>query len=136
MSSYPHSFPLRLTTDLSNTLHSASLSTGITKSDLIRVALNKFLVELSQSGITEAIAKIKGSWYELSCWSSSQYSFWEGVIWVLFLTRRLQYLTADYNDEYSAGFIRNKLKDVSSTRKLITSLSVLDKHHRDDPRDY
>ena len=54
----------------------------------------------------------------------------------LFLTRRLQYLTADYNDEYSAGFIRNKLKDVSSTRKLITSLSVLDKHHRDDPRDY
>jgi hypothetical protein len=60
MSSYPHSFPLRLTTDLSNTLHSASLSTGITKSDLIRVALNKFLVELSQSGITEAIAKIKG----------------------------------------------------------------------------
>ena len=54
MSSYPHSFPLRLTTDLSNTLHSASLSTGITKSDLIRVALNKFLVELSQSGITEA----------------------------------------------------------------------------------
>jgi predicted DNA-binding protein len=61
MSSYPHSFPLRLNTDLSNTLHSASLSTGITKSDLIRVALNKFLVELSQSGITEAIAKIKGS---------------------------------------------------------------------------
>ena len=54
----------------------------------------------------------------------------------LFLTRRLQYLTADYNDEYSAGFIRHKLKDVSSTRKLITSLSVLDKHHRDDPRDY
>ena len=54
----------------------------------------------------------------------------------LFLTRRLQYLTADYNDEYSAGFIRNKLKDVSSTRKLITSLAVLDKHHRDDPRDY
>ena len=54
----------------------------------------------------------------------------------LFLTRRLQYLSADYNDEYSAGFIRNKLKDVSSTRKLITSLSVLDKHHRDDPRDY
>lgn len=54
----------------------------------------------------------------------------------LFLTRRLQYLTADYNDDYSAGFIRNKLKDVSSTRKLITSLSVLDKHHRDDPRDY
>ena len=54
----------------------------------------------------------------------------------LFLTRRLQYLTADYNDEYSAGFIRNKLKDVSSTRKLITSLSVLDKHHRDDPCDY
>ena len=54
----------------------------------------------------------------------------------LFLTRRLQYLTADYNDDFSAGFIRNKLKDVSSTRKLITSLSVLDKHHRDDPRDY
>jgi hypothetical protein len=54
----------------------------------------------------------------------------------LFLTRRLQYLSADYNDDYSAGFIRNKLKDVSSTRKLITSLSVLDKHHRDDPRDY
>ena len=61
MSSYPRSFPLRLTTNLSNTLHSASLSTGITKSDLIRVALNKFLVELSQSGISEAIAKIKGS---------------------------------------------------------------------------
>ena len=54
----------------------------------------------------------------------------------LFLTRRLQYLIADYNDEYSAGFIRNKLKDVSSTRKLITSLSVLDKQHKDDPRDY
>jgi len=54
----------------------------------------------------------------------------------LMLVRRLQWLSADCNDEYSAGFIRNKLKDVSSTRKLITSLSVLDKHHRDDPRDY
>ena len=54
----------------------------------------------------------------------------------LFLTRRLQYLIADYNDDYSAGFIRNKLKDVSSTRKLITSLSVLDKEYIGDPRDY
>ena len=54
----------------------------------------------------------------------------------LFLTRRLQYLIADYNDDYSAGFIRNKLKDVSSTLKLISSLSVLDKEYIGDPRDY
>ena len=54
----------------------------------------------------------------------------------LMLFRRLQWLSAECNDEYNAGFIRNKLKDVSSTRKLITSLSVLDKHHRDDPREY
>ena len=54
----------------------------------------------------------------------------------LMLFRRLQWLSAECNDEYNAGFIRNKLKDVSSTRKLISSLAVLDKHHRDDPRDY
>ena len=53
----------------------------------------------------------------------------------LFLTRRLQYLIADYNDYYSAGFIRNKLKDVSSTRKLISSLKCLHKNYIEDPRD-
>ena len=53
----------------------------------------------------------------------------------LMLVRRLQYLCADCNDEYSAGFIRNKLKDVSSTRKLISSLKCLHKNYIEDPRD-
>jgi predicted DNA-binding protein len=60
MPSYPHSFPLRLSTDLSNTLHSASISTGITKSDIIRMSINKFLSELNASGVNEALAKLKG----------------------------------------------------------------------------
>jgi predicted DNA-binding protein len=53
-------FPLRLSTDLSNTLHKASLSTGITKSDIIRMSINKFLSELNASGINETLARLKG----------------------------------------------------------------------------
>jgi hypothetical protein len=53
----------------------------------------------------------------------------------LMLFRRLQWLSAECNDEYNAGFIRNKLKDVSSTRKLISSLKCLHKNYIEDPRD-
>jgi hypothetical protein len=54
----------------------------------------------------------------------------------LMLFRRLQYISADFNDEYNASFIRNKLKDVSSTRKLISSLKCLHKNYIEDPREY
>jgi hypothetical protein len=52
-------FPLRLSLDLSNTLHTASTSTGITKSDLIRSGLRKYLTELDRSGIKEALTRLK-----------------------------------------------------------------------------
>jgi hypothetical protein len=54
----------------------------------------------------------------------------------LFLTRRLQYLCACSHRHYKSDLIKQALADVSSTRKLITSLAVLDKQHKDDPRDY
>ena len=47
---------------------------------------------------------------------------------VMFLQRRIAYICADYNDEYGAGTIRNMLNDVSSIRKLVTSVSDLLKH--------
>ena len=60
MPSYPNTFPLRLSSDLSNTLHKASLSTGITKSDIIRMSISKFISELNASGINETLARLKG----------------------------------------------------------------------------
>jgi hypothetical protein len=55
---------------------------------------------------------------------------------VMFLQRRIAYLFAEYNDKYNAGAIQNFHKDVSSTRKLITSLKELDKDFISDPREY
>lgn len=55
---------------------------------------------------------------------------------VMFLQRRIAYICADYNDEYGAGTIRNMLSDVSSIRKLVTSLNELDKDFICDPREY
>ena len=52
-------FPLRLSPDLTNTLHTASTLTGITKSELIRNSLRKYLTELDRSGIKEALTRLK-----------------------------------------------------------------------------
>lgn len=60
MASYPYSFPLRMDLELTNNLHTASIESGLSKSQIIRISIQKFLTELNASGINETLAKLKG----------------------------------------------------------------------------
>jgi len=56
----PHyrQFPLRLQVDVADELDRVSKETRITKTELSRIAIAKFLNELQESGVREAIKEV------------------------------------------------------------------------------
>jgi predicted DNA-binding protein len=54
-----YQFPLRINRTLAELLESTSETTGINKTALIRISIEKFILELNQSGIPQAMQIIK-----------------------------------------------------------------------------
>ena len=54
-----YQIPLRITRTLANELNDVSNKTNINKSSLIRIAIQKLLIELNESGIPQVMNKIK-----------------------------------------------------------------------------
>ena len=54
-----YQFPVRLNSSLSKKLNDVSTGTGISKTKLTQISLDKFLTEFNQSGVFDAINKLK-----------------------------------------------------------------------------
>ena len=54
-----YQIPLRITKTLADELNDVSNKTNINKSSLIRMAIQKLLIELNESGIPQVMSKIK-----------------------------------------------------------------------------
>ena len=54
-----YQIPLRITRTLADELNEVSNKTNINKSSLIRIAIQKLLIELNESGIPQLMNKIK-----------------------------------------------------------------------------
>ena len=52
------SFPLRLQSDLADTLDRVSKETNISKTRIVVIGLEKFLIELEETGIRNAIKEV------------------------------------------------------------------------------
>ena len=54
-----YQLPVRLDSSLAKRLHDVSTGTGISKTKLTQISLDKFLSEFNQSGVFDAINKLK-----------------------------------------------------------------------------
>ncbi len=54
-----YQFPVRLNSSLSKKLNDVSTGTGISKTKLTQISLDKFLTEFDESGVLDAFSKIK-----------------------------------------------------------------------------